>query len=120
MGVLLRFREESVAVTGDIEAMFHQVKIPEEQRNFLRFIWWKDNNPEKELVDYQMTAHVFGGISSPSCSNFVLRKTASDNCHQYGQEVSNNLRRNFYVDDMLKSFSSTDAAINAIHSYGFI
>ena len=115
VGVLLRFREESVAVTGDIEAMFHQVKIPEEQRNFLRFIWWKDNNPEKELVDYQMTAHVFGGISSPSCSNFALRKTASDNCHQYGQEVSNILRRNFYVDDMLKSFSSTDAAINAIH-----
>ena len=45
----------------------------------------------------------------------VLKVDPCDNCHQYGQEVSNILRRNFYVDDMLKSFSSTDAAINAIH-----
>ena len=27
-GVLLRLRKEPVAVTGDIEAMFHQVKVP--------------------------------------------------------------------------------------------
>ena len=29
VGVLLRFREEPIAVTGKIEAMFHQVKVPE-------------------------------------------------------------------------------------------
>ena len=28
VGVLLRLREEPIAVTGDIEAMFHQVKVP--------------------------------------------------------------------------------------------
>ena len=31
VGVLLHFREEPIAVTGDIEAMFHQVKVPEKQ-----------------------------------------------------------------------------------------
>ena len=36
VGVLLRLREEPIAVTGDIEAMFHQVKVPEKQRNYLR------------------------------------------------------------------------------------
>ena len=27
VGVLLRFREENVALVGDIESMFHQVKV---------------------------------------------------------------------------------------------
>ena len=35
VGVLLRFREESISVTGDIEATFHQVKVIEQQINYL-------------------------------------------------------------------------------------
>ena len=35
VGVLLRFREEPIAVTGDIEATFHQVKVIEQQINYL-------------------------------------------------------------------------------------
>ena len=37
-GVLLRFRDEQGTVMGDIEAMFHQVKIPDDQCSFLRFL----------------------------------------------------------------------------------
>ena len=36
---LIRFREEQVTVMGDIEAIFHQVKIPDDQCSFLRFLW---------------------------------------------------------------------------------
>ena len=39
VGVLLLFRQRPIAVTSDIEAMFHQVKVPEQQRKYLRFIW---------------------------------------------------------------------------------
>ena len=66
VGVLLQFREEQIAVTGDIEAMHHQVKVPENQRCFLWFLWWKDSNSSKVIDDHKMTAHAFGGISSPS------------------------------------------------------
>ena len=57
--------EEPNTVTGDIEAMFHQVKVPEKQRNYLRFLWWKDSDLCKDVVDHEMTAHVFSGVSSP-------------------------------------------------------
>lgn len=40
LGVLLRFRQDQVAVMGDIEGMFHQVKIPKNDVDFLRFLWW--------------------------------------------------------------------------------
>ena len=70
--VLLRFREERIAVTGDIEAMFHQVEVPEQQR----LIWWKDSDIDKDVVDHEMTVYVFGGVSSPSFSNYALKKAA--------------------------------------------
>ena len=37
--VLLRFREEQIAVTGDFEAMYHQVEVPENHRCFPLFLW---------------------------------------------------------------------------------
>ena len=114
VGVLLRFREEQIAVMGDIEAMFHQVKVPKDQCSFLKFLWWDNSNPDKEIIDYEMTAHVFGGTSSPSCSNFALRRTAKDNEQQYGKEITQILERSFYVDDLLKSFPTVNQAVNAI------
>ena len=39
VGVLLRFREEKIALVGDIESMFHQVKVNEGYRDLLRFLW---------------------------------------------------------------------------------
>ena len=44
VGVLTRFRQEPVAFMADIEAMFYQVLVPADQRDFLRFLWlpsWK-------------------------------------------------------------------------------
>ena len=108
IGALLRFRKDPIAVTGDIEAMFHRVKVPEERRNYLRFLWWKDSDLDKDLLDHEMTAHVVGGLSSLSCSSYTLKKTASGNLERYGENVASLLKRNFYVDDMLKSFSSIE------------
>lgn len=114
IGVLLRFREEPVAVMGDIEAMYYQVKIPPEDYDYLRFVWWPDGDLSQSLVDYQMCVHLFGGTSSPSCANFALRKSADDYKHMYGDEAAETLYRNFYVDDMLKSFADANSAIRTI------
>ena len=61
-----------------------------------------------------MTAHVFDGSSSPSCSNFTLTKTAMDNEGLYGKDIATFLERNFYVFDMLKSLSTAEEAITVI------
>ena len=39
VGVLTRFRKEQVALTADVETMVHQVRVPEDQRSLLRFLW---------------------------------------------------------------------------------
>ena len=99
---------------GDIEAMFHQVQVPDGQCSFLRFLWWEDCDTNKEIIDYEMTVHVFGGASSQSCSNFALRKTASDNRDEYESDITTILEINFYVDDILKSFQTVTEAKDVI------
>jgi hypothetical protein len=51
IGVLLRFRKEYVAVTCDIEQMFHSFYVIPEHRDYLRFLWFKDNNLDGTIVE---------------------------------------------------------------------
>ena len=115
VGVLMRFHQERIAFMGDIESMFYQVHIPESQRNFVRFSWWPDGDLSQDLTEYQMNVHVFGAVSSPSCSNFGLRRAADDCEDEIGFESADVLRRNFYVDDCLRSDKTVDIAIDRMH-----
>ncbi|CAB4017090.1 Hypothetical predicted protein, partial [Paramuricea clavata] len=114
IGVLTRFRQETVAFTTDIEAMFHQVKVTKECQDFLRFLWWPNGETSEEIETYRMTVHLFGATSSPGCSNFALKRTADDNEQEIGKNPAEFLRKNFYVDDGLKSVSSNREAVTLI------
>ena len=48
IGIILRFRTGRVAITVDITAMFHQVRVPREDSDSLRFLWTNDINSDKE------------------------------------------------------------------------
>ncbi|XP_044163384.1 uncharacterized protein LOC122947835 [Acropora millepora] len=61
-----------------------------------------------------MTVHLFGAVSSPACATYALQHTADDNEDNFGTEVANTLRRNFYVDDFLKSASTEDKTIDLV------
>ena len=42
LGVLLRFRQERVALMADVEAMFHQVRVSPDDRDVLvEMAWWR-------------------------------------------------------------------------------
>ncbi|KAL0187614.1 hypothetical protein M9458_014713, partial [Cirrhinus mrigala] len=111
LGVILRFRQEPIAVMADIEGMFHQVKVPKQFLDFLRFLWWPNGDISQPLEEFRMTVHLFGAVSSPSCANFALRKTADDNEGKVDPEVLSTIHNNFYVDDCLKSVSDEKQAI---------
>lgn len=64
---------------ADIEAMFHQVKVPQEDSDLLLFLWWPGGDVNEQLVEYKMIVHLFGATSSPSCASYALRQCAEDN-----------------------------------------
>ena len=114
LGVLLRFRQEPIALMADIEAMFHQVRVTERDRDALRFLWWPDGDLCKDPQDYRMTVHLFGGNWSPSCCNFALRKTAEDNQCESTSDAGRRVGRDFYVDDCLTSVKNEDDATTLV------
>jgi len=62
-----------------------------------------------------MTVHLFGGGSSPGCSNFSLTCTAEDDENEFGVKAAEMVKKNFYVDDLLKSLPTEEHAIQVIH-----
>ena len=113
-GVLIRFREELVATVADVEAMFHQVLVEPEDRNALRFLWWSNPDLSGEMEEYRMTRHLFGATSSPSVANFCLRKTAELHQEEFDSLAVETVKRNMYVDDLMKSLNDTNEAIGLV------
>ena len=109
ISVLMRFREYRFAIIADIEAMYLQVRVPENDRNALRFLW----NDGRRVVEYRMTSHLFGVVWCAASSTYALRRTATDT--QPSALVSATIFRSFYVDDVLRSCKSVADATEVIH-----
>ena len=118
IGVLLRFRQDRIAVMADVESMFHQVKVNVHHRDYLRFLWWPNGLLSDEPRVFRMNVHLFGGVWSPSCCNFVLKHTAKEHQSEYSHEVVKSVSDNFYVDDFLKSFATVKQATELTHQVG--
>ena len=105
LGVLLRFRQEQIAIVGDIKNMFYQVFVDRADRDAFRFLWFPDGDLSQQPVSHRMNVHIFGCTSSPSVAAFALRKTALDNEAEVSAEAVSFVNHDFYVDDMCTSVS---------------
>ena len=100
---------------ADIEATFYQIGVLEEPRSSLRFLWWKDNNTSNDIGVYEINAHNFSETSSPPCSIYALRLTATNNEDKFGKETVVTLEKNFYLDDLFKSVNTIKDVTSIIH-----
>ena len=125
-GVLLRFRLRPVALVADIEAMFHQVRVPQSDSESLRFLWKEDLTTPGPPDVYKMNVHIFGPADSPCCANYAIQRTAEDNKRNFSSTAVNIVQRDFYVDDLITSVDTTSTAIQStrelsklLHKGGF-
>ena len=116
IGVLTRFRKEDVALTCDIEQMFHSFHVTPSCRDFLRFLWFENNDLDDAITEFRMNVHLFGAVSSPAIANYSLHKTAETGRAEFGEKAADFLRRNFYVDDGITSVPTTSEAVELIEN----
>jgi len=59
-----------------------------------------------------MLVHVFGATSSPSCASFCLIQAAEDNADEFDEVTLETVKRNFYMDDCIKSVVSCNNQVS--------
>ncbi|XP_072175534.1 uncharacterized protein [Diadema setosum] len=63
-----------------------------------------------------MKVHLFGAASSPGCANFGLKRAADDGEKEFGKDAADYIRKEFYVDDGLKSVPTIEDAVSLLKS----
>ena len=106
--ILLRFRSFAVALTADIEKAFLQISIADDDRDYLRFLWFDDVfQDEPKIVRNRFARVVFGVNSSPFLLNGTIRKHAN-NYLDIDPEFVEKVTKSFYVDDCISGENSIE------------
>lgn len=116
-GIMLRFREDRIAVTGDIQDMFLRIKILLSDQDALRFLWRE--SPDDPVRTYAMTSLIFGAKCSPFIAQFVKNK----NAQRYESSMPaavDAIVNSHYMDDYIQSLPDEKTAIDMVHNISHI
>ncbi|XP_057671148.1 uncharacterized protein LOC130902885 [Diorhabda carinulata] len=105
--IIIRFRQHNVAMVADIEKMYRQVEIVEEQRDLQRIMWRSDPNLPLEV--YTLNTVTYGTAPASFIAIRCLHQLALENSKKY-PVTSQVITRDFYVDDLI---TGTDTIENA-------
>ena len=75
LGIFIRFRENKIALIGDIKKMYHTVKTKTIDQQTHRFLW-RDMNIKRPPDTYVIQRVSFGNKPSGKIATVALRKTA--------------------------------------------
>ena len=110
--LLLRLRKEKFFMVTHIKALFHQDRVDPRDRDFLWFLWWLGGNKSLPSKEYYMKVYLFGAALSPNCANFAVLQTAKNNSNSCEPSNAQTVKKNFYMDDCLKSVANEEKAMN--------
>ena len=108
--ILLRFRENKIALVGDIEKTFLNIKVIPKDRDCLRFLWVDDiHSEDPKIFVYHFTRVVFGVNSSPFILNAVLRHHI-ESYQEIDPGFVTRMKEGFYVDDLVSGCKNFEEA----------
>lgn len=106
--ILLRFRFHAVAFTADIQQMYRQILISEEDRDYQRVLWRP--SPHHSVCDFRLNTVTYGVSSAPYLAIRVLQQLATDESDSF-RKASSVLMSDTYVDDVVSGASSVEEAL---------
>ena len=115
LGIQLRFRMHKYCIVSDIKNMFHSIKINENDRDFMRFLWY-DNPTDKFPTVYRWTVVSMGLTDSPYQALYALQELArivsiEPNITYAEKLACDVIKRDMYVDDMLSGGNTEEEII---------
>ena len=108
-GIVLRFREEKVAIQGDISKMYNSVHLDTQEQHVHRILW-RDLNTDRPPDHYVCLVVPFGDKPSGCIVITAMRETAKK-YRNLSPEAADTILKDTYVDDILKSVSNITLAM---------
>nr|XP_022908846.1 uncharacterized protein LOC111420154 isoform X2 [Onthophagus taurus] len=103
--VLLRWRRHPVAFACDLEKMYRQIDVHQDDWQFQRIVWRE--NPSEPLQSYDLTTVTYGLSCAPYLAIRCIRQLAEE--HVEEQPLgSSALFRDTYVDDIISGANDID------------
>ena len=96
--MLVTGRFNPVAITGDIQKAFLQVRVKETDRDAMRFHWPRDKKSPLETLRF--TRALFGLAPSPFLLEGVI-KMHLKHCEEKELELVAKIHKELYVDDLI-------------------
>lgn len=112
-GIMLRFRENKIGITGDIRDMYLRIKILPKDQDALRFLWRDNQEQNGPINTYTMTSLIFGANCSPFIAQFIKNKNAKQYESLYPAAVDA-IHKQHYMDDYIDSIENEATAIKTI------
>ncbi|XP_058128652.1 uncharacterized protein LOC131292908 [Anopheles ziemanni] len=108
--ILLRFRMRPVAFVADVEKMYRQVLVAEEDKNLQRILWRETANDPVGV--YVLNTVTYGTACAPFLAIRTLFKIFEDEGHQF--PMASRCANDFYVDDILSGAATIEEAGNMV------
>ena len=109
VGILLRWREEEIALVGDIRKMFNSIYLRPLEQHCHRFLW-RELDQTKDPDVFVMERVNMGDTPAPAISSEAVYQTA----RRFGNDspaAAELLRKSSYVDDLIDSFKDKPEAL---------
>ncbi|XP_066595071.1 uncharacterized protein [Prorops nasuta] len=98
---LIRFRTYAYVITADIEKMYRQVRVHQDDRKYQRILWRHND----EIKSFDLNTLTFGVASSPFLAIRTLHRLADDERGSYPR-AAEVIKTHMYVDDLLTGADS--------------
>ena len=110
-GMLMRFRLHAIVLLSDIEKAFLQISIHSDDRDSLRFLWYRDISQSfqdtENVQAYRFCRVPFGLV----CSPFLLAATIHHHLRNAASPLATRILDNIYVDNVMLGCDTVEEAL---------
>ncbi|XP_045508116.1 uncharacterized protein LOC123703948 [Colias croceus] len=96
--IIINWRLYRYAYTSDIEKMYRQILVKEEDQK-LQQIWWR-SSPDQPIKAYQLTTITYGTKAAPFLAIMTLNQLAQDEQNNF-PKAAKSIKEEFYMDDYI-------------------
>ncbi|GFW13334.1 integrase catalytic domain-containing protein [Trichonephila clavipes] len=107
--ILVKFRLNEIAFSADIQQMYRQILIDQEDQNFQRIVWRESK--DSPIREYKLCTVTYGTASAPYLATRCLFQMGLD-LERDDPAVSSLIKEYFYIDDLMAGAPSSEEAIS--------